>query len=285
MVKIRIGGVPEHYNYPIRLAQEKGMFAAHGIEVEWHDFPGGTGQMTKALRDDEVDVCVLLTEGIVADIVNGNPSKIISDYVITPLTWGIHTAAANSLKYHSEIYDRKYAISRYGSGSHLMAIVDAESNGRRLNHEQFHVINDINGALVSLKNFETDVFYWEKYTTKPYVDAGILRRVGEFNTPWPCFVMAATDKILKSNRDSVIHMKWTIHSICGIFMQDKSFLPEVAKRYNQKLKDIERWYNSAEWATHGWVNDKMIENVLYHLRNAEIIAPVAKIPEIVMKRE
>ncbi len=284
-LKIRIGGVPEHYNYPIRLATERGMFAAHGIEIEWIDFGGGTGQMTKALRNNEVDICVLLTEGIVADIVNGNPSKIISDYVITPLTWGIHTAAANSLRYHNEIYERKYAISRFGSGSHLMAIVDAEGKGKRLNPEQFHIVNDITGALASLKNFETDVFYWEKYTTKPYVDAGILRRVGEFNTPWPCFVVAATDKILKSSPDSVIHLKWTIHSICGIFMQDKSFLPTVAALYKQKLADVERWYNSVEWATHGWVNNKRIENVLYHLKTAEIIPPAAKIPELIWKRE
>src|SRR5690606_6810819 len=120
LVKIRIGGVPEHYNLPIHLAIESGAFSKRGIDLQWTDFGGGTGQMTKALREKEVDVCILLTEGIVADIINGNPSKIISEYVLTPLTWGVHTGINNSLQNYHEIYTKQYAISRFGSGSHLM---------------------------------------------------------------------------------------------------------------------------------------------------------------------
>jgi sulfonate transport system substrate-binding protein len=119
-MKIRIGGVPEHFNLPIHLAIENGDFAKKGIEIEWTTFKGGTGQMTRALRDDEVDVCVLLTEGIITDIIKGNLSKIISQYVTTPLIWGVHTAANNDLQHHSDIYAKKYAISRFGSGSHLI---------------------------------------------------------------------------------------------------------------------------------------------------------------------
>ena len=78
--KIKIGGVPEHFNLPIHLANEKGLFAEAGIEIELINFGGGTGEMTKALRENEVDICVLLTEGIAFDIVNGNKSKIISEY-------------------------------------------------------------------------------------------------------------------------------------------------------------------------------------------------------------
>ena len=183
--KIRIGGVPEHFNMPVHLAIENGEFSRRGLDVEWTNFNGGTGQMTKALREGEIDVCILLTEGIIADIIKGNPSKIISEYVITPLTWGIHTAAENKLKHHNEIYDKRYAISRFGSGSHLMAIVDANLEGKKIDTEQFNVIKNLDGALDSLAKNETDVFYWEKYTTKPWVDKGDLKRVGEFITPWP----------------------------------------------------------------------------------------------------
>ena len=89
--KIRIGGVAEHFNLPIHLAIESGAFESAGIEINWTDFLGGTGQMTKALRNDEVDVCIVLSEGIIADIIKGNPSKLISVYVKTPLCWGVHT--------------------------------------------------------------------------------------------------------------------------------------------------------------------------------------------------
>jgi hypothetical protein len=38
---------------------------------------------------------------------------------------------------------------------------------------------------------------WEKFTTKPLVDSGEWRRVGECVTPWPCFVVAATNTALE----------------------------------------------------------------------------------------
>ena len=51
--------------------------------------------MTKALRDESIDVAILLTEGIVADLHRGNPSKIVGTYVGTPLTWGVHVPAGS----------------------------------------------------------------------------------------------------------------------------------------------------------------------------------------------
>ena len=33
--------------------------------------------MNQALREGEADICILLSEGIIADILQGNPSKII----------------------------------------------------------------------------------------------------------------------------------------------------------------------------------------------------------------
>ncbi len=281
---IRIGGVPEHFNLPIHLAKERKEFQKRGVKIEWTTFRGGTGQMTRALRDREVDLCVLLTEGIIKDIINGNPSKIISGYVMTPLIWGIHTGVDNSLEYHKEIYDKKYAISRFGSGSHLMAIVDATSRGKALDTDQFEVIKNLDGALSSLKNLNTDVFYWEKFTTKPYVDSGQLRRVGEFLTPWPCFVITATNDILKTQPENVIRVLRTIHDSCDQFMQDEAAIQMVSKRYEQKQKDVERWYHSTEWAIHGWVSDKMLKSVIYNLRTAGIVGADEQIPELVWKR-
>lgn len=283
---IRIGGVPEHFNLPIHLANEYGMFAERGITIEWTDFYGGTGQMCKALRDDEIDICIILTEGIIKDIIHGNPSKIISEYVVTPLTWGIHTGVNNPLHHYKDIFDKKYAISRYGSGSHLMSIVDANTKGHELKHEQFTIINDINGALASLGNLETDVFYWEKYTTKPYVDAGKLKRIGEYLTPWPCFVIAASEKIIKEQKDNLIRTLRTIHDSCDKFMQrSEEVIPMAAERYLLKLQDVERWYHSTEWAMHGWVSDKMIESIIFYLQKANIISESAPIPELIWKRD
>lgn len=284
MSKIRIGGVPEHFNLPIHLAIEDGQFEARGLDVEWTTFRGGTGQMTKALREDEIDVCILLTEGIISDIIKGNPSRIISVYVNTPLIWGIHTGVDNPLNSYEGIFDKKYAISRFGSGSHLMAIVDANSQGKTLDKSQFEVIKNLDGALDSLSKNDSDVFYWEKYTTKPYVDNGQLKRVGEYVTPWPCFVVAATEKVLKEQPENIIRMLRTIHDSVDNFMENETSIHMVSKRYEQEIEDVERWYYSTEWAMHGWINDKMIKNVIYHLKLAGIVDKNEAIPELIWKR-
>lgn len=284
VTKIRLGGVPEHFNLPIHLAKEKGEFLSRGVDLDWTTFKGGTGQMTKALRDNEVDACILLTEGIIKDIIQGNEAKIVSIYVNTPLTWGIHTGANNQLRNHHEIYDKKYAISRFGSGSHLMAIVDANSQDKVIHESQFEIIRNLDGALESLSSKETDVFYWEKYTTKPYVDRGTLRRIGEFVTPWPCFVIAARNEILEKEPEAITRMLRIIHDRCDRFMYQKDAVDLVATRYEQKLKDVERWFHATEWAIHGWVSDKMMQSVVYNLKNAGIISADQDIPELVWKR-
>jgi len=285
MNKIRLGGVPEHFNLPIHLALEHGSFKKRGFEVDWTTFKGGTGQMTKALRDGEIDACVLLTEGIIADIFRGNPSRIVSLYVTTPLCWGIHTGSDNALQNYSDIFDKNYAISRFGSGSHLMAIVDANSKGQKIKKEQFNIIKNLDGALFALDKKETDVFYWEKYTTKPYVDSGQLRRIGEYLTPWPCFVIAATEEILKKDPENIIRMLRVIHDSCDRFMREADVSIEmVSQRYEQQKEDVERWFHSTEWAMHGWISDKMISNVIYNLKLAGIMDKEAKSPELIWKR-
>jgi len=278
MTKVRIGGVPEHFNLPWHLAIEKGKFENLGIDVTWQDFPGGTGAMTKALRNDEIDICILLTEGIISDICKENPSKIISQYIKTPLIWGVHTGAENKLQYYKDIYDKKYAISRKGSGSHLMAMVDAQSKKMDLKDDQFNIIGKLDNALDSLSKNETDVFYWEKYTTKPFVDNGQLRRVGEYTTPWPCFVIAATDKIISESPEVLIKILRTIHNESAAFMEDSQAIYKVSERYDQQYDDVEDWYHTTEWATDGWVSDKMIQNVLYTLKKTGILS--MDIPEV-----
>lgn len=282
--KIRLGGVPEHFNLPIHLAKEEGQFESRGVDLEWITFKGGTGQMTKALRDNEVDACILLTEGIIKDIIAGNPSSIISGYINSPLVWGIHTGIKNKLEHHDQVYDMQYAISRFGSGSHLMAIVDAVENERFLDPSQFSIIKNLEGALESLTRLETDVFYWEKFTTKPYVTKGILKRVGQFVSPWPCFMIAATNQILEEAPESIIRMLRTIHDRCDQFMQTENSIPLVAERYDQQLNDVTKWFHNTEWAIHGWVSDIMLKNVVYNLKEAKIIDSAVNIPELVWKR-
>ena len=73
MKTVRIGGVPEHFNYAWYIALKNNAFKAQGIDLCWVDCPGGTGQMTEALKQNSIDIAVVLTEGIIKAISDGIP--------------------------------------------------------------------------------------------------------------------------------------------------------------------------------------------------------------------
>lgn len=282
MTTLKVGGVPEHFNLPWHLGIENQIFKNEGLAIDWVTCYGGTGEMTRLLRNNEIDVCVVLTEGIIADIINNNnQSRIISQYLNTPLIWGIFTGINNPLEFYGQIYEKKYAISRFGSGSHLMPIVDAIYKKKKIDDDQFVVIKNLDGALTSLANLETDVFYWEKYTTKPYVDKGLLKCLGEFVTPWPCFVIAASEKALKEKSVALTQMLKTIYFINKQFMTSIDAVEEVSKRYDQQIEDVDNWFHSTEWTSERTISRKMIASVNYTLRKSGIIKEEAKFEDLV----
>jgi sulfonate transport system substrate-binding protein len=144
---IKIGGVPEHFNLPILMAIEKGGFKQQGLDIEWTYYPGGTGAMTAALDSGELDLAILLTEGFISAVNNGLSACIVKVYIDSPLVWGIYSGATSPTQ---SIYDdtpKKYAISRFGSGSHLMAMIHAEERGEKLEEKDFVIINSLEGAI------------------------------------------------------------------------------------------------------------------------------------------
>jgi len=186
MRQITIGGVPEHFNLAWYLTLKNGEYKRKGINLRWKDYHGGTGQMNKALRDKEIDLAVILTEGIIKDIIDGNKSKIVQTFVQSPLIWGIHVASRSNYNTIEDIKGTKAAISRYGSGSHLMAYINAQNNNWDLKTDlKFEVIKDLDGAVEGLTNGKADYFLWEKFTTKPIVDNGVFNCIGYCPTPWP----------------------------------------------------------------------------------------------------
>ena len=112
MKQVKIVGVPEHFNLPWQLCIENGEFEAENINLKWKDIPEGTGKMCQMLRDEEADIAVILTEGIVKDIIAGNQSKIVQVYVQSSLIWGIHVAANSKYQTLSDLENTKGAISR-----------------------------------------------------------------------------------------------------------------------------------------------------------------------------
>lgn len=272
MKKIRVGGVPEHFNLPWHLNIEEGIFKKEGLEVTWLDFPGGTGAMCSALRAGEIDVSVILTEGIVKDIVAGNRVKIVQEYISSPLIWGVHVAANSGFQGLEDLKDQKVAISRYGSGSHLMAYINAKNMGWEPKKLEFEVVKDIDGGVEALKSGKAGYFMWEHFTTKPLVDGGVFRRLGDTPTPWPCFVIAVRQAFLEENKEAVRTLLQVLNKTTTKFKEIPAVEKLLAMKYDQKEEDIEEWLKLTRWS------QKQISGIeLYRVQDQ--LAELELIPE------
>ncbi len=257
MTTIRVGGVPEHFNLPWHLCIEEGDFRYENINLEWFEFPDGTGAMNKALRNGEIDVAIILTEGIIKDITAGNPSRIIQTYIDSPLVWGIHVAHNSSFKNMKDLKDTKAAISREGSGSQLMAYVNAKNMKWDLDALKFEIIGSVEGAINALSKDTAQYFMWELFTTKPLVDKGVFRRIGECPSPWPCFLVAAREDFIKDHEHALAKMLGVVNAKSASFKEIPEIEQILANRYGQKREDIVTWLDSTSWSQHQFTDEEL----------------------------
>ena len=282
MIDLKIGGVPEHFNYPWYLTLKKKLFQPLNVHLRWMDFPGGTGDMCRALRLKEIDIAIVLTEGIVRDINNGNPSKILQTYVETPLNWGVHVAADSNLNTMADLENKRIAISRFGSGSHLMAIVNAHYQGWAMDDLDFVVVENLKGGIHAVQNNTADYFLWEHFTTKPYVDQEIFKRIDNCPSPWPCFVIAVRDEILEKYPNEIRDVLEVINQQNSNFKQIKNIDTILSHHYGQRLEDIQKWLSMTSWNTGTPVDSKFICEIQHQHLVYGLISE-KKSPEVYIK--
>ncbi len=277
MIDLKVGGVPEHFNYPWYITLKNKEYTKHNINLRWKDFPGGTGDMCAALREGTLDIAIVLTEGIIKDIAAGNPSKIVQTFVKSPLIWGIHVEKSSKFNKMEDLEHAKIAISRFGSGSHLMAIVNAYNQNWDVSKLKFVEIGNLEGGINALKNGTADYFMWEHFTTKPLVDDGTFRRIDDCPTPWPCFVIAVRNEILENNLEAIKKVLNVINSETIFFKKRDEIAAILATRYQQKTEDIQEWLKITAWNSGkpitknliARIQNKMISlNVLEEKKNA-----------------
>ncbi|RZJ60920.1 MAG: ABC transporter substrate-binding protein, partial [Flavobacterium sp.] len=161
-------------------------------------------------------------------------------------------------------------ISRYGSGSHLMAVVNAKQQGWDISKLEFVIVNTLDGAVEALTNGTADYFMWERFMTKPTVDKGIFRRVADCPTPWPCFVIAVRNEILKNNPEAIGTVLDIINQTTEEFKDIPSIDRTLSERYAQKQEDINEWLKLTEWSQKK-LDKKTFDKVQSQLAELEII--------------
>ena len=50
MINLKVGGVPEHFNYPWYITLKNKEYDKHNINLRWKDYPGGTGTNVQSFK-------------------------------------------------------------------------------------------------------------------------------------------------------------------------------------------------------------------------------------------
>jgi sulfonate transport system substrate-binding protein len=271
MLGLKVGGVPEHFNLPWRMAIEEGKFRKEGIQLHWSDMGGGTGQMIRGLENKTLDVAILLTEGGTRSILQGLDAKIIQVYVNTPLRWGVHVPHHSNIRSMEDLEGKTFAISRFGSGSHLMSYVMAHQQQWDTGALKFNVIGDVYGGLWALENDEAQGFLWEKYTTHPYTEQEKCRRIDEVVTPWPCFVIAVRKEIYDKYPEELKKMCEIVNAKAKEVKQNEDSIDLISWRYNLRRSHVENWINETDWNYDGIKYPLAFEKTISYLLKLDLL--------------
>lgn len=271
MKTLRIIGVPEHFNYPFQLLVKNQPFQDKGIQIQWINESRGSGQMNLALRNDEADIAILLTESFLKDVEAGNPSKMIGYHVETPLNWGIHIRADSSATSLSDLEKKHFLVSRMGSGSHLMALVLAKREGWNVDELTFEIIGNMEGAKEAMENRNDGIFLWEKYTTSPMVKNGTMKRIGEVPSPWPCFVMVASDKALAEFGNGIFEVRDELYNISKAWSENPNRVKTLAEFYELNPSDVEKWLEQTQWRITPKVSQSELKNTMKTMQDLGIL--------------
>jgi ABC-type nitrate/sulfonate/bicarbonate transport system substrate-binding protein len=279
-VPFTIGGVAEPMNLPWEDAIADGTFDQAGYTLQWVDQPGGTGAIAAALTDRTLDAATILTEGAVAAIVNGAPLRIHSLWVESPLIWGVHVAGHITSTSTRDLEPVRFAVSRLGSGSHLMAYLLSARDGLRVTDDQLVVVGGIDGARAALRDGRADVFLWEKYVTSPLVQRGEFRRIDTIATPWPSFAIAAHADTITTRRAHLDRVVTIARRAARRFETDPAAVAAIVERYGLTETDAREWLETYSFARSGRIAPHVVDDVQQRLHRVGAIAatrPAAQI--------
>jgi ABC-type nitrate/sulfonate/bicarbonate transport system substrate-binding protein len=239
---LRVGGVPEHFNLPWHQLHDEG-----DARLVWTDAPGGTGALASMLANGELDAATLLTDGAIKAIHAGLEARILSVWVTTPLQWGVHVPADSDYAEEADLEGRRIAISRQGSGSQLMAYVQAGRFGWEVDPAQFVEVGGLEGAREAFGAGDADQFLWDRFMTNPLVTSGEFRRVGVQPTPWPSFVVVATDEALARRHVDIAGVVDTAVLRAVELSEAGDVAQLVADRYGLASDTATEWWDTTCW--------------------------------------
>lgn len=270
---LRVGGVPEHFSTPWHVAVDENAFADCPVNVEFITYPTGTGAMCADLSAGKIDMAMTLTEGAVRHQYRHDDVLIVAPYVETPLTWGVYVAKETTIKTLADCKDKRFAISRHGSGSHLMACVMSDAVSQAIiPEENFIEVGGIENLCHAIEQVEADCFMWEVFTTAPWLEKKEIQLLDTFPTPWPCFCMTVNSAYWQRHSDVIKQIIRVVHDISDSFNNNKCYAIEKIQKYYPMQEDsLNDWLAKTTWSTSMNITQCQVESILKSLARLKML--------------
>ena len=136
--------------------------------------------------------------------------------------------------------------------------------------EDGKIIDHFDG-IWALENNEADYFLWEKYTTQPFVDKGSCQRIGQVNTPWPCFVIACREELLQNDAEVIHQIIAIVKKQAAALSADKQTAEAIAWRYHLSIPEVTQWLSETTWNTESISLVSAIQPTIDFLLDSELI--------------
>jgi len=264
----------EHFTLPLIEGIKKGFFTQCPITL--HEYPHGTGSMVRALENNEVQIAIALTEGLIAAKINENAKyRIVATYVSSPLRWASVAKYDNSkINSLADLYQKNFGISRFGSGSHIMSYILADNQGWDPKQDvNFEIQGGLEQLLHGVETGETDTFMWERYMLRPAVSGQRVKYVGETVTPWPCFMIAVREDFLQENASDVQHILKGIEQSTHEFkLKSEESLKHIEKYCSLNSEDARRWFSTVQFSSDGSISKSMLQNTVQILSKTGVLS-------------
>ncbi|MDQ6666938.1 MAG: ABC transporter substrate-binding protein [Thermoproteota archaeon] len=281
-----IGVVPDIHFATLHVASDQRVFEKYGLQPEFREFSGGTGELAEALANGKVNIGIGLTDGFVTSISKSADFRIIATFVETPMKWIILLPSNSSVGNIKDLNGKTFGITKFGGGSHINTILITSKQGW-IDNLDFNIkaLGNLNSLVAALKTGAIDACVWEPFSIKSLLNNKDLKALAdEIIPPWPCFMVATRTDFL-NNQEIITAILAALQEAARIFHSDKVHSVEiVSKKYNLSKEDSEKWFESVRYSLDGMISQEALENTLTTLMKVGAIKQRVDVSALISER-
>jgi len=142
---------------------------------------------------------------------------------------------------------------------------------------------DMAGAVEAFAAGTADAFFWEKFMTKPLVDSGTFRRIGEFAAPWSAFVACVADAASPEQRVALGTALALVLDEARALRARPDAASVIAARHGLEAADVVEWLAATRWSEHVRVVPRDLTAACAELDSLGVLARTVTAPECIAR--